>query len=75
MRGHKVGEFTLKSNSPVVNPNPLIAWQQSKKGIRNSINKFDADELNKYSEIRRTFIMNYDYFFEEAFNQNQNTTS
>jgi len=65
-RGHKVGELSLKINNEFLNPG--MAWNIHKRKAKNSVNRFDLDEREKYSKMMRTFLQDYNYYTQDAFN-------
>lgn len=71
-RGYKVGDFSLSLNNEYLNP--AMMWEKSIKAARNSVIIRDVDERQEISEMIRTFLVNSDAYYNEYFN-NSNQTS
>jgi len=71
-RGYKVGEYSLKVNNEYLNP--AMMWEKSIKAARNSVILQDVDEIQEVSEMMRTFLTNTDAYYNEYFNNSNQTT-
>jgi len=65
-RGHKIPGLSLKEDNEFTNPG--LAWKLSKKGARNAAEEFDYDDRNTVSEMIRTFLVDYEYYYEDQIN-------
>lgn len=65
-RGHKVNTFSLDSNNPF--KNPALAWENSKKKVRNSVAALDMDSREAISDMKRTFLTDYNYYSHTSYN-------
>jgi len=65
-RGHKVGSFSLAVNNIYLNP--AMAWDKHSRIAKNSVSKLDIDDRNNVSIMIRTFLSNYNFYYNEDFN-------
>lgn len=65
-RGHKVGNFSLSVNNEYLNPG--IAWDKYKKIAESAIRPIDPDEREQISRIHRSFLVNRNYYSNDALN-------
>lgn len=71
LRGHKIKQFNLRDNNPFINP--AIAWETKRKKAKNSVNKMDADQRDRVSRLIRTFLVDYNSYYDGMFNPKTTT--
>ena len=65
-RGHKIRNYSLAVNNIYLNPG--MAWDKYASIARNSVSALDADDRHTISNMINTFLVNQDYYYNEAIN-------
>ena len=68
-RGHNIPGFSLKENNEFTNPG--LAFEKSKRVVRNSLLNLRPDVRNEISVQIRTFLSPTNYYNNVEFNSNQ----
>lgn len=54
-KGHKIGDYSLKENNPILNP--WLAWENFKKKARNSVGSLDPAARQQASKLFTSFLV------------------